>query len=32
MISPDLKPSDHFFEADVELIMVFADEARNCVY
>jgi uroporphyrinogen-III decarboxylase len=27
-----LAPSDHFFEADLELIQVFADEARRCVY
>lgn len=27
-----LCPSDHFFDADVELIKVFADEARKCVY
>jgi uroporphyrinogen-III decarboxylase len=27
-----LSPSDHFFEADLELIRAFADEARSCVY
>jgi uroporphyrinogen-III decarboxylase len=27
-----LSPSDHFFDADVELIKAFADEARRCVY
>ncbi len=27
-----LAPSDHFFEADPELIAAFADEARICVY
>jgi len=27
-----LAPSDHFFDADVELIHAFADEARNCNY
>ncbi len=27
-----LSPSDHFFEADLKLIMVFADEARKCLY
>jgi uroporphyrinogen decarboxylase len=27
-----LCPSDHFFDADVELIKAFADEARKCVY
>ncbi|MFZ0391591.1 MAG: uroporphyrinogen decarboxylase family protein [Calditrichia bacterium] len=27
-----LSPSDHFFEADPELIAAFADEARKCVY
>ena len=27
-----LSPSDHFFEAEPELIMAFAEEARNCVY
>lgn len=25
-------PSDHFFDADIELIKAFADEARKCVY
>jgi len=25
-------PSDHFFDADVKLLEVFADEGRNCVY
>jgi uroporphyrinogen decarboxylase len=25
-------PSDHFFEADLNLIMAFADEAKNCRY
>lgn len=27
-----LSPSDHFFEADLELLRAFADEARNCAY
>ena len=27
-----LSPSDHFFEADLKLIMAFADEARKCLY
>lgn len=27
-----LSPSDHFFEADLELLAAFADEARRCVY
>ena len=27
-----LCPSDHFFDADPELIAAFADEARQCVY
>lgn len=27
-----LAPSDHFFDADPDLIMAFADEARKCVY
>ena len=27
-----LCPSDHFFDADVELIRAFADEAARCVY
>ncbi len=27
-----LSPSDHFFDADVELIKAFADEAKKCVY
>ena len=27
-----LCPSDHFFDADVELIKAFADEAKKCVY
>ena len=27
-----LSPSDHFFDADVELLKAFADEARRCVY
>jgi hypothetical protein len=27
-----LSPSDHFFDADVELIRAFADEARRCRY
>jgi uroporphyrinogen decarboxylase len=27
-----LCPSDHFFDADVELLMAFADEARKCTY
>ncbi len=25
-------PSDHFFDAEIELIKAFADEARKCVY
>jgi uroporphyrinogen decarboxylase len=25
-----LSPSDHFFEADLELIAAYADEARRC--
>jgi hypothetical protein len=27
-----LAPSDHFFEADLNLLEAFADEARNCTY
>ncbi len=27
-----LAPSDHFFDADPELLSAFADEARKCVY
>ncbi len=27
-----LSPSDHFFDADPDLIAAFADEARHCVY
>jgi uroporphyrinogen decarboxylase len=27
-----LCPSDHFFDADVELIKAYADEARKCIY
>ncbi|MBU1699796.1 MAG: hypothetical protein KJ970_04740 [Candidatus Eisenbacteria bacterium] len=27
-----LAPSDHFFDAEIELIAAFADEARRCVY
>jgi hypothetical protein len=27
-----LSPSDHFFEADVQLLEAFADEARRCIY
>ena len=27
-----LSPSDHFFDADPELIKAFADEAQKCVY
>jgi uroporphyrinogen decarboxylase len=27
-----LCPSDHFFDADVELLAAFGDEARKCVY
>jgi len=27
-----LSPSDHFFDADLELLEAFADEARQCVY
>ncbi len=27
-----LAPSDHFFDAEVELISAFAEEARSCVY
>jgi uroporphyrinogen-III decarboxylase len=27
-----LAPSDHFFDADLELIKAFADEARDCIY
>ena len=27
-----LSPSDHFFDADIKLVKVYADEARKCVY
>jgi len=27
-----LSPSDHFFDADPQLIRAYADEARQCVY
>lgn len=27
-----LAPSDHFFDADIELIKAFVDEAHNCTY
>ena len=27
-----LSPSDHFFDADIELLAAFADEARRCLY
>ncbi len=27
-----LSPSDHFFDADLELLRAYADEARHCVY
>ena len=27
-----LSPSDHFFDADLELLKAFADEGRNCMY
>lgn len=27
-----LAPSDHFFDADIELIHAYVDEARNCTY
>jgi len=27
-----LAPSDHFFDADLQLIEAFADEARRCIY
>lgn len=27
-----LSPADHFFDADLELLKAFADEARKCVY
>jgi uroporphyrinogen decarboxylase len=27
-----LSPSDHFFDADLELIAAYADEARHCTY
>ncbi len=27
-----LSPSDHFFDADLELLEAFADEAKHCVY
>jgi uroporphyrinogen decarboxylase len=25
-------PSDHFFDADIELVKAYADEAQNCIY
>ena len=27
-----LSPSDHFFDAQTELIHAFAEEARSCIY
>jgi hypothetical protein len=27
-----LGPSDRFFEAEIDLLKVFADEAKKCVY
>jgi uroporphyrinogen-III decarboxylase len=27
-----LSPSDHFFDADLELLRAYADEAHRCVY
>ena len=27
-----LSPSDHFFDADLQLLEAFADEARKCIY
>ena len=27
-----ISPSDHFFDADIELIKAYAEEARNCIY
>ncbi|MFA9454252.1 MAG: hypothetical protein ACERK6_10085, partial [Candidatus Aminicenantaceae bacterium] len=27
-----LSPSDHFFDAEVELLHAYADEARGCLY
>ena len=27
-----LSPSDHFFDADIELIKTYAEEGRNCIY
>ena len=27
-----LAPSDHFFEADIELLQAFVDEATRCIY
>ena len=27
-----LAPSDHFFDADINLIRAFADEAKRCIY
>jgi uroporphyrinogen-III decarboxylase len=27
-----LAPSDHFFDADIQLITAFADEAKKCLY
>ena len=27
-----LSPSDHFFEADLDLLKAFADEALKCTY
>lgn len=27
-----LSPSDHFFDAEIELLHAYAEEARSCVY
>ena len=27
-----MAPSDHFFDADIELLKAYADEARECTY
>jgi hypothetical protein len=27
-----LSPSDHFFDADLNLLAAFADEAKHCAY
>jgi uroporphyrinogen decarboxylase len=27
-----LSPSDHFFEADINLLKAYADEALKCIY